>query len=262
MSGLSAFQVMLDGLRHDFLSQLSERCDSMDALVLRLVKSADDREIFNALYRVIHSLKGAGGTYGLPIITRICHQLENVLCEADTCHCFDETFSTRALTYVDMLRHVDALAREPDPDYSTIEATLQERRREALKNLKSVMIADSSKMMAGLYQHVLASLPLQVTTVDEGMTALERLLCESFDLVIIGRELRTLNGIALIAALRASNRRNRDVPVVLITAGNEEVPEHLLVNQVLRRDQLLSKRLLESVGALLENRLDTHGEFV
>lgn len=262
MSGLSAFQVMLDGLRHDFLSQLSERCDSMDALVLRLVKSAGDREIFNALYRVIHSLKGAGGTHGLPIITRICHQLENVLCAADDRHCFEEAFSDQALAYVDMLRLVDEVARQPEPDYSDIEVSLEAQRTLALKDLKSVMIADSSKMMSGLYQHVLASLPLQVTTVDEGVAALECLLRENYDLVIIGRELKTLNGIALIAALRANNSRNRDVPVVLITAGSEEVPEHLQVNEVLRRDQSLSKRLLESVGSLLENRLDTHGAFV
>jgi chemotaxis protein histidine kinase CheA len=251
MSGMSAFQQMLDGLRHDFLCQLSERCDSMDSWILRLVKSPGDREVFHALYRVIHSLKGVGGTHGLAIITAICHQLENVLCEADERHCFDETFSVRALKFVDLLRAVEVVARQEEPDFSVIEAALHEHRKLTLQHRKPVMIADSSKMMTGLYQHVLASLPLQVTSVDAGLQALERLLIEPFELLIIGRELKALNGLALIAALRASNSRNREIPVLLITSGTDAVPEHLHVNCVVHRNQTLSSRLLASAAALL-----------
>ena len=249
---MEAFQVLLAGMRADFLAELPERCDGFEELILILEKLPSDREAFNTLYRCVHSLKGSGGTHGLTMITTLCHQLEDLLSEAEDRHGFDADFASRALSLVDLLRQVGRVERQPKPDYSAIEAELDAQRRLALQNRKSVMIAESSKMMAGLYQTVLEAQPLQLTVVDEGLVALERLLNEPFDLVIAGRELKTLNGIALTAALRASQSRNRGVPVLLVSSSQQAIPAHVGVSAVIARDRHLSGRLLSEVRAILE----------
>lgn len=246
----AAFQALLNGLRNDFLSQLSERCDSMEALILRLSTEPDDREVFNALYREIHSLKGAGGTHGMPVITTVCHQLENVLCEADARHLFGAVFTTHTLAFVDLLREIEQEARQLTPDYSTIETALQVLRKQSLQQRKSVMIADPSPTMAGLYRHLLADLPLHVTIAEAGLPALERLMLEPFDLAIIGREMKNLNGIALVKALRESGSPNRDISVVLITTNQDGIPTDLGL-RVIKRGPALPEQIQATVSSLL-----------
>lgn len=250
-TNMAAFQALLASMRGAFLDELPERCDSLETLILCLEKAPDDRETFNALYRAVHSLKGSGGTHGLSIITTLCHQLENLLTETEVRRDFGKASATRALAYVDLLRRAATQAQQGHPDYSTIEADLDALRLSALQSRKSGLIAESSAAMAGLYQQALATLPLQLTVVDNGLAALERLLHEPFDFVIVGRELKELNGIALMAALRASQTRNQKIPALLLSSRRDAIPEHAGFNAVITRDQKQVDNLAAAVRAVI-----------
>jgi chemotaxis protein histidine kinase CheA len=248
---MEAFQALLEGMRADFLAELPERCDGFDESILALEKSPDDREAFNKLYRGVHSLKGSGGTHGLSIITTLCHQLENLLSETDAQQGFGTAFATRALAYVDLLRQVETTAHHDKPDYSGIEAELEALRLLTLQRRKAGLIAESSTVMAGLYQKALEALPLQLTVVDDGLTALARLLHEPFDFVIVGRELRELNGMALMAALRAGEARNQNIPAILVSSKRDAIPDQVRFSATLSRDQKLADNLVATVRAML-----------
>jgi chemotaxis protein histidine kinase CheA len=248
---METFQILLKEMRESFLSELSERCDSCDALILALEKTPDDREAFNELYRRVHSLKGSGGTHGLAIITTLCHQLENLLSETDARQGFGPAFATRALAYVDLLRQVGQAARDDNPDYSAIEAELEILRQLTLQRRKAGLIAESSLVMAGLYQKALENLPLQLTVVDDGLAALARLLQEPFDFVIVGGELKELNGMAVMAALRAARGRNQNIPAILVSSKRDAIPEYARFSAALSRDQKLAENLLSAVRVML-----------
>ena len=250
-SNMEAFQALLEGMRNDFLGELPERCDGFDALILTLEKTPDDREAFNELYRGVHSLKGSGGTHGLGIITTLCHQLENLLSETDAQQGFGASFATRALAYVDLLRQVESAAQQDRPDYSAIESELEALRQLTLQRRKAGLIAESSSVMAGLYQKALEALPVQLTVVNNGMAALARLLNEPFDFVIVGRELRELNGMALMAALRTAQARNQNIPAILVSSKHDAIPDHVRFSAVLPRDQRLTSNLVAAVRAVL-----------
>lgn len=248
-----AFLALLKEMREAFLGELEERCADFDTLILRLERASADREAFNALYRGVHSLKGAGGTHGLNIITTLCHQLENLLSEADSQQAFDSAFATRALAYVDLLRRVPPAACGDKPDYSAIEAELEVLRLSALKRRKAALIAESTVAMARLYQKALEPLPLQLSVVDNGLTALARLLHEPFDFVIVGGELKELNGLALMSALRASRARNQDIDAILVSSKAPAHPEQTRFSFTLSRDQNLAGNLLAAVRSVLAN---------
>jgi chemotaxis protein histidine kinase CheA len=250
-ANMDAFQALLAGMRQEFLGELPERCDRIDDLVLTLEVSPNDREAFNELYRSVHSLKGSGGTHGLSIITTLCHQLENLISETDSRRGFGEAFATRALAYVDLLRQVETIARQDKPDYSAIETELEVLRQLTLQRRKAGLIAESSTMMAGLYQKALETLPLQLTVVDNGLMALGRLLHEPFDFVIVGGELKELNGLAMMAALRTAHARNQHVPAILISSRRDSIPNHAGFSVTLPRDQDLAGNLVAAVRMAL-----------
>ena len=250
-SNMEAFQALLEGMRNDFLGELPERCDGFDALILALEKTPDDREAFNELYRGVHSLKGSGGTHGLGIITTLCHQLENLLSETDTQLGFGTNFATRALAYVDLLRQVETVAREEKPDYSSIESELEALRQLTLQRRKAGLIAESSTAMTRLYQKALEPLPVKLTVENNGMAALARLLSEPFDFVIVGRELKELNGMALMAALRTAQARNKNIPAILVSSKHDAIPNHVRFTATLSRDQKLTDNLVAAVRAVL-----------
>jgi chemotaxis protein histidine kinase CheA len=250
-SNMDTFQALLASMREAFLDELPERCGNFDALILCLETSPDDREAFNELYRGVHSLKGSGGTHGLSTITTICHQLENLLSETEARQAFGSVFATRALAYVDLLRQVEAVAHQAKPDYSAIETELEALRQLTLQRRKAGLIAESSSVMAGLYQKALETLPLQLTVVDDGLTALACLLHEPYDFVIVGGELKELNGMALMTAVRTAEARNQHIPAILVSSKRDAIPEHARFSAILSRDQQLAGNLVAAVRAVL-----------
>lgn len=244
-------KALLASMREQFLHELPERCDQFSALILELETAPDDHETFNELYRGIHSLKGLGGTHGLHIITTICHQMESFLTDSNAQHAFGEAFANRALAYVDLFRRVAEHGHAHVPDFTAIETDLEALRQSVLHSRKTGLIAESSLTMAGFYQQTLKGLPLQLTLVDSGLTALERLLREPFDFVIVGRIIKDLNGIALVAALRDSQTRNHNIPAILVTSTRDGIPDHVRFNAILLRDQQLAGNMVAAMQAVL-----------
>lgn len=247
---VQAFETLLAGMRADFLIELPERCDDIEAQILALGKSTGDSETFQALFRGVHSLKGSGGTHGLPVITIICHQLENLLSGNDANQLFDETFVAQALTYVDLLRQAATIANEANPDYSTIECALEQLHEQTRHNRLTGLIIETSTTMSRLYRAILAEENLQLTVVNSGLTGLEHLLRQPFQFVIIGRELVDMDGAAVAATLRATRGKNRDLPVILISNNPNNIPVDAKIRTVLPRDVYLGEKLLENIRLL------------
>ena len=244
--GMDKFQQLLREMRNSFLAEVPERCDQIETLLLALEARLDDRESFNELYRNVHSLKGSGGTHGLVVISNICHQLENILARFDAGGLDGEAISL-SLTHVDLLRQVIERAYNEEDDFADIQGALVELQPRTKQARRSVLIAESSAMMAKLCQKALAGEQVQLTLVQDGLSALQHLTRDRYDLLVLGRELAQLNGIAVVAALRAANSNNSQLPVILLTSNHTGLPEHLHIDQVIPRDNQLASRLAAAV---------------
>ncbi len=240
------FAVLLIGMRDDFVEELPERCDFLEESVLTLKRNAANS--FDELYRRVHSLKGSGGTFGLPLVTSICHQFESFISVARG-H-FDPLAISHALSYVDLLRRVAEMPAD-SAAAAAIEHDLEQLRISSMPGCASVLLIEPSIATRKFCQGVLASLWVRLVSQDRGLPALELLLHQPFDLLIAARELPDLNALALIAALRESGSRNKDIPVILISSSSAPVPAYLNIRATIKRDAEFVSTLARCAGDVL-----------
>lgn len=241
------FALLLSGMRDDFIRELPERCDHLEQSVLALERNAADA--FDELFRRIHSLKGSGGTFGVPIITSICHQFESFVSSARGR--FDPLAVSYALSYVDLLRRV---AESPEQDgvlVIAIEQDLEQLRISSMPGCASVLLVEPSAAARKFCQGVLEPLSVRLVRQDRGMSALELLLHQPFDLLVAARELPDLNAFALVAALRESGCRNKDVPVILVSSNSTPAPAYLNISATIKRDAEFVSTLARCAGDVL-----------
>ncbi len=220
-TSLDKAQQILQQLREDFLKELPERCDIIEDGILSLGNDAGG-EHFQRLYREVHSLKGSAGTHGIPAISTICHQLEDGLTAAQETTTPAPERIDLYLRYLDLIHRCIEIARERHGNYAEIDQALEDIRRHGSAHRLSGLIVENSPAMTALYQGALEGQPVQLAVEQDGMVALNRLLRERFDLLIMGAETRTLNGIGVLYALRAANGINRHIRVILVSSSQRQ----------------------------------------
>jgi len=214
---LLQMQAMLADMKSAFLGELPERLGLFEQLLLDSTQSDDPIAVTQALCREVHSVKGAAGTHGIPVITSICHHFEDQLQRSS------DDYLDHCLRYIDLLRETTETAQNPNPDFTLIESTLHSLRDEFTDCRYHGLVVETSKHIAMIEQNVLQAYPIEVTIVNDGMEALQRLLSEKFDLLITSYEIHSLNGLALISAIRTAETINQNIKSVLITSKQKKV---------------------------------------
>lgn len=214
-----AFQQMLLQLRNAYLEDIPEKLDRLDQLLVAMESAGVDASSFNECYRITHSMKGSGGVYGLHIITTICHQLEDILSATNGGTNFTKSQIAFCLKYVDLIRTALGQIHAGIQNFSEIEETLGNLRKKFSIKQFTVMIIDHSKLVTQVYLEALKDLPVRPVVMEDGLTALARLLTEPFDMLITTNEIPVLKGMALIGALKLSGAKNRNIRTVLVTSN-------------------------------------------
>ncbi len=243
---------MLSVLRTDFLDSLSSRCQKLEHYILKLNGKNRDCEEFEEVYRIVHSVKGAGGTHGLPLVTSICHYFEDLLTSPRTT-IFSEEFADQALQLVDLLQAL-SLNSDDSAKVHEIEAKLGFIRQVNKAYLGTVLVLEPSKVLRLLLQQLLENMQLKAVFMQESLQALQRLLTEPFDLIIVSVELEVLKGPALISAVQVNKGLNADTPVLLLTSQPNVQTAGLSGVNVLTRSQLLAQQLEPKIKAILVDK--------
>lgn len=241
------FSLLLAGMRDDFIRELPERCDLIEEAVLAMER--DTSEAFDELFRYVHSLKGSGGTFGVALITRICHQFESFVSAVRGR--FDPLALSHALGYVDLLRRVAETSERDGALAMAIEQDLEQLRISSMPVCVSALLVEPSSATRKFCQGVLEPLAVRLVSQDRGLAALELLLHQPFDLLVAARELPDLNALALVAALRESGSRNKDIPVILISSNSAPAPAYLNIHATIKRDAEFVSALAGCVGDAL-----------
>src|SRR5690606_25753628 len=70
---------MDDELLNDFLAEASELIEALDADLIGLESSPNDRDVLNGVFRAFHTIKGGAGFLGLKPLVDVCHRAEDLL---------------------------------------------------------------------------------------------------------------------------------------------------------------------------------------
>jgi CheY-like chemotaxis protein/HPt (histidine-containing phosphotransfer) domain-containing protein len=235
---------MLQKLRVSYLTELPGRLDDIENSIMKLENFGFDEENFNTLFRLVHSLKGSGGTYGMHVISDICHPLEDMLSGlSDFPQKLNKQFIDIALAYVDLLRKiVDDFTKYGDGRYDPTKM-LQALRKKAFPEPFSALIVENSPVIIGIIKQNLDVLNARMEVVDDGYVALGRALAVSFDYLITGMEVKRLNGVALIGALRLAQGKTPLTKTILLTANTLTLPSAVKPNHVLLKDSHFQSNL-------------------
>lgn len=235
-------------LRQGFLNELPERINALEDLVLQLRDKTYYLDTFDELYRRVHSLKGSGGTYAMPAITQVCHTLEDWLTSHPQAMKEDEL--NHALALVDLLHQCYASYSTGGDDISGIVQQLSQLKQP--KKQPHIMLVESSRLASEVYLSLLKPITSDITIIDSGYKALGELLHVKHDLLIVSKEGKDLNGIAMIAALRYSDASNRHIRAVLLTSNPSlKVDESLRIDAIITKNQQLDTELTETLNTLL-----------
>lgn len=100
-----------------FLSEAAEQLATVEQLLLALEESPADREMLDALFRCVHTVKGSAGIFGLMGVVDFTHHLETLLDQMREGQVsFTPELGTLLLESVDTIRHLIQVAGNPDLD--------------------------------------------------------------------------------------------------------------------------------------------------
>jgi HPt (histidine-containing phosphotransfer) domain-containing protein len=247
---------MLAQLREGFFLDVPRKLDALEALVLSMKETHAFTEQFDELFRQVHSLKGAGGTYGAHVFTVICHQFEDQLRLVDgrrdrLTPCLLENW----LKFVDLLRDLLPDVKEGKDVTARAQDALEALRRPVFVNTLTGVVVANSRSIVTLCCSVLDSLHFNYAVMENGYEALGQILSGKTDVLITSREVAGLNGQALIAAVRLSNLRHSDLSTVLLTSdanlrcGRTTDPDFIVA-----RDTGLMDKLSNILGQISQRR--------
>jgi len=220
MSSSTAEKLLLE-LQNQYLANLPLQIDDVEQLCLQ-VEKRNQNEDYQELLRKIHSMKGAGGTYGYHVLSTICHQLEDYLSILDPENQRIQPKHTDIMMqYVDLLRETQNQLLNSTLEQQRIEIALQAIKKQSHQAQHSVLVIDPAQSVSAIYQKALDKNNVIISTEKDALTALNRLMIEKFDLIITAREFSHMTSDALIAALRLSNNPNTGIPVILASSSGE-----------------------------------------
>lgn len=246
-------QKVLQQLQRSYLAELPARIDGMERLALSLEDGAARHEGYAELYREAHSLKGSAGTFGYAIIGNICHQMEDFLSSIEPkLDAFSRKDADTLLCFIDLTRlAVGAITETNRTDGANVENEIEiiEEQLAALKSNifkaeRFGVIVEASRTNILLYQKVLEGLPISFFIENDGYQGLGRLLRERHELLITSVEVGPLSGVALISAVKASQRLNRETKTILLTSNaNLQVAEAVKPDAVILKNADLPANL-------------------
>ena len=119
-----------------------------------------------------------------------------------------------------------------------------------------ILLADDDASIRRFLEIVLGRLDYDVTTAEDGLSAMKLALAENFDLVVADAVMPNLTGYDLCRILK-HNPQYKNVPLVILSGmdNKAENPDQCLADAYLLKGENLKQQLAETLSSLLAHRL-------
>jgi len=207
----------LDDLKISFAQSAKDKMDYIEELLLRLGDSNTYEEYEQTINKVlmeIHSTKGTAKACGMPQVSNLCHQYENLLCSF-----LKQSPSDNREGIENMLEYVDALEfyfaeylknKFVDDDnflnkyshlfnISTCSPSSKSLNQEKALN---ILIVGLRKTIIKRIDLALKGQAHSISYVEDPIEAIHKIARESFDLVLSSYAMTPINGVSFSAAIK------------------------------------------------------------
>jgi len=239
MSHEDQVQILLHKLRLGFAMDLDEHADWLETQ-LNEIHISGSQDLLGEVKRRVHSLKGSGGTYGLHLLSLVCHQFEDQL-EREGAGISAPQLQI-LIAHIDLLRDIAQRAiKEDEPVFDDLELRMHQLIKPVSRG--ACLVIEPTQLMQQLLYKLLIEKGYRVSLVDSGLTALQLLVKQPFDLIITARDTGDLDSQALAAAIKVSPGLNHTTPVILISSRVDHLHEPRHFDLVLQRNSLIAEKL-------------------
>lgn len=228
-------------LQQSYLEELNEQVAMLESHFLRWEKMKDEDALKKSM-ALIHTMKGASGSYMLNDLSSFCHRLEDLILDENAKA--EAKFSEALFQVIDILRtYIDDFDHfDPKKLLVLFDQLLSDY---SLSQLKNCLILEMSRSMSTAYTTVVKKFGFNVSYSRDAFSALKRLCLEDFDLIVWSTNMNGFDGGSLYNAFKeiAPNKVDTQQTVLITTeAGNVE-KLNSFHGEVLIKDQELLQNL-------------------
>jgi len=214
-------EMILADMRQDFIEGARDKLEAVEDEIEGLRFGADGAENhILEIKRIIHSIKGSGGSFGFPTISKIAHGLEDYL---ETSGDISTVTAEDLLVFVNTLTDILVAGVEPDDQlaHMMLRSLPTGRRQSGVRALdkgSAVMIMPRGVQRKIISQE-LAQLGYKVSILDKAIEAIDMSLTLKPDFVITTHALERMTGVELAWALQMF-QATRHVQIAVVTADD------------------------------------------
>jgi len=230
---------ILAEMNDKFIETAQEKLVRLNDILQELPGSDQGKEgLVEELYREIHSLKGLGGTFQMPLVSKICHMFEDYLASTSD---FSQDLIADCYTYLDRLNDVIASGHGADkkdagewlldlPDKMNTTSALQKNGVEkALLVLSSDQLCDE---IAPLFHEN----GFEVVLASSAFRAYKAAVQQKPRVIVVSQNLVEMDGAELLRSFNGMRQMSQTQMAMLCPDRRQALSENL------QRVQLLSEK--------------------
>ncbi len=225
-------------MRQTFIEDCDDKLENLDTYLENMANQiGTPADNLLSIMRIIHSIKGLGGTFGFPAISIIAHRLEDFLKNQTDLNHKD---IKNIYLFLDQIRALMERKEQPGSDeIAKITRALPIRTTEQPGKIipqKQKSVEVLSIMPKSLQQRLindeLRDCGFRVSSLHSSFDSIEIAVHTRPDLIVLSAVIDDLDGLELTNIFR-SLKATQDTPIILLTSFTEnELPENVLPPKV------------------------------
>ena len=225
-------QMILADIRQDFIVNTRDKLDDVDDEIEALRQGDSPEQRILEIKRIVHSIKGAGGSFGFPTISKVAHGLEDYL---ETTGDISTVTADDLQVFVNTLVDILIAGEEPNEElaHMMLRSLPTGRRQSGVRALDkgTALMLMPRGVQRKIISQELAQMGYKVSIMEKPIEAIDMALTLKPDYIIATQSLERMTGVEMAWALQMFEA-TRKVQVAVVTADDitdemlESLPPH------------------------------------
>ena len=225
---VDAFDAEFEALRKEYLEELLQTTDELEEIILKLESESDKSLVFKNILRKVHSVKGAAGSYGFPVISTVCHLFEDhirVCMEQNKTN--TEVVSELLDFHAKLMQALKGYKSGNNQELLELQNSLTKSPvdNSEIKEIR-VLVVEPAATVARVIKNAFDPQSAKVSVAKNGYDALGRLLNEEFDLILSSYQLPLMDGMTLLQTIKLNQGKNKETKFVIVSSSDSQVKRY------------------------------------